>query len=158
MKFTIRHWVIFWAPKHINMISTTLTLLLLSFCFSFKIHEQYKNFFHLFPQKKARKIDFVLLRIWEKVFLPFRWMSEWMADVNRDPSRFKLHIQSYCGVCLELQMLIRLISCEDNFFTVMSPIRERVNLCCFYKKKQGWQKIYFLSQWVSLLHFIYGVV
>lgn len=137
MKFTIRHWVIFWAQKHINMISTTSMPCQPSHASktfrSFKIHEQQKNFFHLFPRKSILLFFTCWQKDMKKVFPPFRWMSEWMADVKRDPSRFKLHIQSYCCVCLELQMFIKP---KRHFCASDAAFRGG-------KARQGWQKFIF---------------
>lgn len=54
-------------------------------------------------------------------FLSFRWMN----GRCRDPSRFKLHIQSYCGMCLELQTLISHVLTVDIFLNRSSSKRKQ---------------------------------
>ena len=77
------------------------------------------------------------------------WVSEWLADASeRDPSRFKLHIQSYCGVCLELQILISISSqmMAKTFFCLSTWTRDAE-----WKRKQGWQKFIFYRNEFFLL-------
>lgn len=98
---TIRHWVIFWAQKpHQHDFHRQP-----SSWISFKIHERQK-ILHRFP-KKENRFCYFHAKDMRKVFPPLlkRWdeMDEW---VNGRWRRFKLHIQSYCCVCLELQMFI----------------------------------------------------
>lgn len=71
-------------------------------------------------------------------------MSEWMADVERSFRRFKLHIQSYCCVCLELQMLIMpQYHQAKTFFTPLDGLKKRNN-------DEGGKNLFFLSQWASV--------